>query len=127
MAPPQSVSQQDSSKLVKKEFPVPVIPDTVEIEAFRLLKDTVRIVAVGDIMMGTNFPSTDYLPPNDGRDLLQPVKKVLQRGDITFGNLEGVVEREFREENMSKHLPIEMTKYVHIQVLLDSEREKAAP
>jgi poly-gamma-glutamate capsule biosynthesis protein CapA/YwtB (metallophosphatase superfamily) len=31
------------------------------------------------------------LPANDGKDLLQPVKDILMKGDVTFGNLEGVL------------------------------------
>lgn len=52
--------------------------------------DYISITAVGDIMLGTNFPSTKYLPPNDGRDILKNVTPYLINSDITFGNLEGV-------------------------------------
>lgn len=41
-------------------------------------------------MLGTTFPE-GYLPPNDGRHLLQPVQSILQDADITFGNLEGTL------------------------------------
>lgn len=41
-------------------------------------------------MLGSDFP-TDRLPPDDGRGLLQPVVDVLRSGDITFGNVEGVL------------------------------------
>lgn len=51
----------------------------------------VSIIGVGDIMLGTNYPSADYLPPNDGRDLLSPVKHILGSADLTFANLEGVI------------------------------------
>lgn len=50
----------------------------------------VKIIGVGDIMLGTNYPSSSYLPPNDGKDLLTPVRDIIMRGDISFGNLEGV-------------------------------------
>jgi poly-gamma-glutamate capsule biosynthesis protein CapA/YwtB (metallophosphatase superfamily) len=54
--------------------------------------DTVNIVAVGDIMMGTHYPSKEYLPPNgDCSGELVNVKHILKKGDITFGNLEGVL------------------------------------
>ena len=47
-----------------------------------------NIMAVGDIMLGTDYP--DYrLAPNDGRDLLSDVSSTLNKADITFGNLEG--------------------------------------
>jgi poly-gamma-glutamate capsule biosynthesis protein CapA/YwtB (metallophosphatase superfamily) len=53
--------------------------------------DTISIIGVGDMMLGTHYPSTSYLPPNEGRDLLSPVKSILESADITFGNLEGTI------------------------------------
>jgi poly-gamma-glutamate capsule biosynthesis protein CapA/YwtB (metallophosphatase superfamily) len=52
--------------------------------------DTITIVAVGDIMMGTNYPSENYLPPK-GVKLLEPILEYLKVGDVVFGNLEGTV------------------------------------
>lgn len=52
---------------------------------------TISLIGVGDIMLGTNYPSADYLPPNGGKGLLSQVHSILQNADITFGNLEGVV------------------------------------
>lgn len=50
------------------------------------------IIAVGDIMPGTNYPDVSYLPANDGRNLISPeVSTILQSGDITCGNLEGCI------------------------------------
>lgn len=57
-------------------------------------KDSVSIIGVGDIMLGTNFPSEKFLAPNDGSELLAPVASILQNADITFGNLEGVLSDE---------------------------------
>ncbi len=54
-------------------------------------KDTLTLVAVGDMMLGTNYPSSSYLPPADGKELLKPMESVIQEADITFGNLEGVL------------------------------------
>lgn len=51
--------------------------------------DTLSIIGVGDMMLGTNYPSESYLPPNDGKDILKPVHYILQNADLTFGNLEG--------------------------------------
>ncbi len=68
-----------------------MVQDSVEINVHRLLKDTLSIIGVGDIMMGTNFPDESYLPPNQGRDLLEEVDSVLSNADVTFGNLEGVI------------------------------------
>lgn len=50
---------------------------------------TVSVIGVGDIMLGTNYPSKSYLPPNGGRDLLSSVYGILSKADVTFGNLEG--------------------------------------
>ncbi len=47
------------------------------------------IVGVGDIMMGTSYPSTRYLPPNNGADLMTDVLDILTNADVTFGNFEG--------------------------------------
>lgn len=47
-----------------------------------------RIRAVGDVMLGTDFPK-DYLPPDDGENLLADVLDWLRDADITFANLEG--------------------------------------
>jgi hypothetical protein len=55
------------------------------------LKDTISIIGVGDIMLGTNFPSPDYLPADSARGLMKPLRKILQNADLTFGNLEGVL------------------------------------
>ncbi|QXE92997.1 CapA family protein [Geomonas subterranea] len=49
---------------------------------------TVTVAAVGDIMMGSDFP-TPKLPPRDGRDLFAAVAPYLRRADIALGNLEG--------------------------------------
>ena len=43
------------------------------------------------MMLGTNYPSTLYLPPNDGKDILSAVKDILINADITFGNMEGTL------------------------------------
>ena len=56
-------------------------------------KDTVTIVGVGDIMMGTNYPE-DRLPPDNGSFLLRDVAPLLRNADVTFGNLEGTLLNE---------------------------------
>jgi len=53
-------------------------------------KGKVVITGVGDIMLGTSFPSVKYLPPGDNPYLLlESVSDTLINSDITFGNLEG--------------------------------------
>lgn len=48
------------------------------------------ITGVGDIMLGSSFPSSDFLPPYDNPFLLlESVADTLADSDITFGNLEG--------------------------------------
>jgi poly-gamma-glutamate capsule biosynthesis protein CapA/YwtB (metallophosphatase superfamily) len=54
-------------------------------------KDTITIIGVGDIMMGSNYLKPDGLPPNDGLGLMKEVESVLTSADITMGNLEGVL------------------------------------
>ena len=39
-------------------------------------KDTITIIGVGDIMMGSNYPDNTKLPPNDGRDLMKEVEPI---------------------------------------------------
>jgi len=48
-----------------------------------------RLRAVGDVMMGTDFPSEGYLPPEDGADLFADVSEWLEDATLTFANLEG--------------------------------------
>lgn len=48
------------------------------------------VIAVGDIMLGNDFP-TDRLPPQDGAGLLAEVAPILSAGELTLGNLEGVL------------------------------------
>ena len=45
---------------------------------------------VGDVMMGTTFPST-MLPENEGKQLFKDAAPVLKRADLTVGNLEGTL------------------------------------
>ena len=55
-----------------------------------ITSDTLSVIGVGDIMLGTDFPHKGYLPPNNNcKPLLAPVKHILTDADITFGNLEG--------------------------------------
>ena len=51
---------------------------------------TVTVAALGDIMLGTNYPY-DRLPENDGNYLLADVTSSLLQADIIIANLEGVM------------------------------------
>ncbi|HEY4652926.1 MAG TPA: CapA family protein [Cyclobacteriaceae bacterium] len=67
--------------------------DTVAIRTrtFRATKDTLVLIGVGDIMMGTNYPDDSRLPPNGGDFLFRGVEEWLRDADVTIGNLEGVL------------------------------------
>lgn len=62
--------------------------DKADTPKVRKLKDTISIVAVGDMMLGSAFPSKLNLPPDDAVDSFKEVDTFL-RGDVVFGNLEG--------------------------------------
>lgn len=64
--------------------------DTLKISDTIHISRTVIITGVGDIMLGTSFPSVSYLPPHDNPYLLlETLADTLKNSDITFGNLEG--------------------------------------
>lgn len=78
----------NSKEIVKKpKSPVPAANNFS-------VGDSISILGVGDMMLGTNYPSESYLPINDGKDLLAPVKHIIENADISFGNLEGVILSE---------------------------------
>jgi hypothetical protein len=70
------------NSLAKTEKILPPNPTTLD-------ETTITIAAGGDIMLGSAFPNLDRMPPNDGKDLLNPVAPIFQSADIGFGNLEG--------------------------------------
>ena len=51
---------------------------------------TLTIAAVGDMMLGTDYPE-NHLPDDDGVGFLAAVTPILSAADVTFGNLEGVL------------------------------------
>lgn len=70
-----------------------VVTDTVPVEGS--VADTTpryhRVIGVGDMMLGTNYPSASYLPPQGGKTMLADVADTLRNADLTFGNLEGTI------------------------------------
>ncbi|RZM26260.1 MAG: CapA family protein [Pedobacter sp.] len=68
-------------KLEQNIVTTPHLPDSV-------LQDTISITAVGDIMLGSAYPSIGNLPKDDAINSFREVKDYL-KGDIVFGNLEG--------------------------------------
>ena len=63
----------------------PAVPPKPDKRDLRL-----TIAAVGDMMLGTDFPE-NHLPDDDGVSFLAAISPVLRAADITFGNLEGVL------------------------------------
>lgn len=57
---------------------------------YNLFSGSLTIIAVGDIMMGTTYP-TNNLPPNRGKDLFKNIDSILKSADLTLGNLEGTL------------------------------------
>ncbi len=49
----------------------------------------IEVAAVGDLMLGTDYPEPRLPPP--GLDLLGPAAPLLRAADIAVGNLEGVI------------------------------------
>lgn len=96
-------SSQATDTLVQEidSLPVTIIEEVVETDTLVVIDtvaaipqiDTISIIGVGDIMMGTNFPKASYLPPKN-TNLLDSVKDILANADVTFGNLEGVILNE---------------------------------
>jgi hypothetical protein len=75
-----SAQQQDT--IIK----IPQKTDT----SFVVAPRRIVITGVGDIMLGSAFPSAKFLPPHDNPYLLlESVADTLASSDITFGNLEG--------------------------------------
>lgn len=52
--------------------------------------DTLTFAMVGDIMMGTTYPTT-MLPPKGGAALFRDAAPILKQADIAMGNLEGTL------------------------------------
>ncbi len=75
-----SLGCQNRKEKVDKKAKIAVID--------KKLKDTIHIVAVGDIMLGSGLPNKYSLPPDDGANSFAAVADFLN-GDIVFGNLEG--------------------------------------
>ncbi len=50
---------------------------------------TIRLRAVGDVMLGTDFPSPRYVPPATQGSILSAVAEWLRDADLTAANLEG--------------------------------------
>ena len=78
-----AVEDPPEVELVVPAEPVP--PPTPDKAAMRI-----SIAAVGDMMIGTDYPQ-NHLPDDDGVSFLADVAPVLSAADIAFGNHEGVL------------------------------------
>lgn len=82
---PHEPSHLDTLRLAPEELR----PLLSEAELARYLPTRrLRIRAVGDVMLGTDFPDAGYLPPGDA-NVLAAVAELLADADLTFANLEG--------------------------------------
>ncbi len=82
--------QQQNGVEVEKEIGDTLVGQESEKQQQVVREDTLTVVAVGDMMLGTDFPSKNYLPPADNPDaLLAPVVEYICSADVAFGNLEG--------------------------------------
>lgn len=80
----------------KSEMPGPLDPP-------KAVKTTqnISVIAVGDIMLGTNYPQ-NHLADDDAKSLLAPMHDVLRSADVTFGNLEGTLSETAEPEKKCK-------------------------
>ena len=101
IVPPKA--QQDTLFITAKGDTLTSLDQEVSIKVHRLIKDTLSIIGVGDIMLGTNFPKPDYLPPDSGQFLLAQAQPFLTDADVTFGNLEGVILNDGGEQKSCKN------------------------
>jgi poly-gamma-glutamate capsule biosynthesis protein CapA/YwtB (metallophosphatase superfamily) len=70
--------------------PAPSAEDLAAERQARLACERISIAAVGDIMLGTDYPEM-RLPADDGRGQMSAASAVLKAADVAFGNVEGVL------------------------------------
>ena len=88
--PPEQPAAEQAAEPIQVEVevaateavPQEVVPDKSSMR--------VSIAAVGDMMIGTDYPE-NHLPDDDGVSFLSAVTPFLSAADIAFGNLEGVL------------------------------------
>lgn len=69
------------------QAPVKPVPTPAPVPAPAPEVESIRIAAVGDVMLGTDYPQ-NILPDDDGAGFLAQASAVLREADIAFGNLE---------------------------------------
>lgn len=85
-----SCGSPKGNKLNNRQSDESVTAEIPKKETVAKNNDTIAIVAVGDIMLGSSYPSEKSLPPDDAKNSFAAVDSLL-KGDIVFGNLEGVL------------------------------------
>ena len=79
-----------SPRTDQAQLPPPSSQPEPEITSSALAKPPLTIAAVGDLMLGTDFP-TDRLASDDGAGQLAQASTYLAAADVAFGNLEGAL------------------------------------
>ncbi|AZZ38223.1 capsule biosynthesis protein CapA [Bdellovibrio sp. qaytius] len=74
-----------------KLFFITLIALQVTASAAMAAPEDISITAVGDVMMGTNYPDDNMLPANDGIGLFDPAKQWIEASDVRFANFEGTL------------------------------------
>ncbi|MCO5950561.1 CapA family protein [Mucilaginibacter sp. RT5R15] len=69
----------------------PPIKKPVAVKRDTIPRDSFCIAAVGDIMLGTSYPTKYTLPPDSAKGSFKNVLTELRNADVTFGNLEGTL------------------------------------
>lgn len=75
----------------------------------------ITLTFVGDVMIGSDYPDINYLPPDKGKNVFEGVKDILQNSDIAFANIEGSIadqETEPRKKGNSKTYSFRMPPYM---------------
>ncbi len=85
--PPTKIPEPAAPIDTTAEPAATVSPEVAEPE---IVLTPVTIMAVGDMMIGTDFPE-NRLPDDDAVGFFDAVRPLLQSADVTFGNLEGVL------------------------------------
>lgn len=89
-APPEPTMPPAAPPTVSEPAPEAAPDPAPQPEVSDRSSQRLRIAAVGDMMLGTDYPE-NHLPDDDGVSFLAAVTPYLSDADITFGNLEGVL------------------------------------
>jgi hypothetical protein len=82
---PPAAEPASAQPRVEEPQPAPAPPPPPDLSSMRI-----SIAAVGDMMIGTDYPQ-NHLPDDDGVSFLAAVTPVIAAADIAIGNLEGVL------------------------------------